>query len=657
MTYAYDDYVQMPTKDLYDTAVMKMAIEAAKDMYDKGQTQMENFYKTYGDFMSPIAKDMQWYGQRMNNVRQTVNDAYARGIDLFKSPEGRAIVAQLSHSIDPMQFNMMRQSAENAKTFLKAKAELQAQGLYNPLLAPYDEPSLSDYSTIESGVWGKMSPTPYQNIATFGNPYFEGMKPNVRKESKNGIDYTVESITEEDLRNIADSHFNDLVNTPQGQLMYKYYQDLAKQTGVQDVNAAAREMFNSTIVDGQRRRIYTKDDYDDNWLNRKKYELDEAQLNWQMFTDSVQLGLDPNNPTESVGNASAATTGTDMSYTTQMETNSIAKYNKEAGIDSPADYAQTTYDIAKYWEDKAAKETNSSKKEYAEKISKYWTRISKDGLQNAEKNGILVRDKRTGELIPSKTYAKEIGLAYGAPSTGKTSLTKAREQADVYYNKFLMGSGGTEYNSTSADLLAGGTGEKYSFPGGAATNKYRVVQLDDKDIYYTPLRRLRVAGYNVNDLSKAPSISEFNNWLKSSSRIGYMVNSNTSTASLPTVNGGRTREISGYVRIPWKDFESGFLMKYIPKYKETHKNAEDPVSDLLTELGLSIFKMHSREPLKGKYTWEEADVIEIPITRVAINMKSAVDSSWNTHHDENTSGKQAASKKTTARQIESLNKK
>ena len=88
MTYAYDDYVQMPTKDLYDTAVMKMAIEAAKDMYDKGQAQMENFYKTYGDFMSPFAKDMELYGAAMDNIRQTVNDAYARGIDLFKSPEG-----------------------------------------------------------------------------------------------------------------------------------------------------------------------------------------------------------------------------------------------------------------------------------------------------------------------------------------------------------------------------------------------------------------------------------------------------------------------------------------------------------------------------------------------------------------------------------------
>ena len=69
---------------------------------------MENFYKTYGDFMSPIASDMQWYGDKMNYVRQTVNDAYARGIDLARSPEGRAIISQLSHSINPAEFNMMR---------------------------------------------------------------------------------------------------------------------------------------------------------------------------------------------------------------------------------------------------------------------------------------------------------------------------------------------------------------------------------------------------------------------------------------------------------------------------------------------------------------------------------------------------------------------
>lgn len=69
---------------------------------------MENFYKTYGDFMSPFAKDMEVYGAAMNNVRQVVNDAYARGIDLFKSPEGRMIVSQLSHSVDPLWYNSAR---------------------------------------------------------------------------------------------------------------------------------------------------------------------------------------------------------------------------------------------------------------------------------------------------------------------------------------------------------------------------------------------------------------------------------------------------------------------------------------------------------------------------------------------------------------------
>jgi hypothetical protein len=51
-------------------------------------------------------------------------------------------------------------------------------------------------------------------MATFGNPYFEGMKPNVHSKSRDGIDYSVESITEQDLRNVANAHFNELVSTP-----------------------------------------------------------------------------------------------------------------------------------------------------------------------------------------------------------------------------------------------------------------------------------------------------------------------------------------------------------------------------------------------------------------------------------------------------------
>lgn len=44
---------------------MMASINAARDMYERGQKQMEDFYKTYGDFFSPIASDMDWYN---NNV-------------------------------------------------------------------------------------------------------------------------------------------------------------------------------------------------------------------------------------------------------------------------------------------------------------------------------------------------------------------------------------------------------------------------------------------------------------------------------------------------------------------------------------------------------------------------------------------------------------
>jgi hypothetical protein len=88
------------------------------------------------------------------------------------------------------------------------------------------------------GVFERTSPTPIKDLATFGNPYFEGMKPNIHKRSKNGVTYSEESITMDDLKAIADSKYNELINTPQGQLMHKYYRDL---TGSEE---GARDMFN-----------------------------------------------------------------------------------------------------------------------------------------------------------------------------------------------------------------------------------------------------------------------------------------------------------------------------------------------------------------------------------------------------------------------------
>ena len=274
MIYQYDQALQLPTVDLYDTQMMAMALNAAKDMYERGEQQIKDFQKAYGDFITPILADQEYYNKNVTGrVRDAVNNIYARGGDPLRNARDRAELSMLINNMPYGDIAKLRSSAKNAEAYLAARRELEAKGLFNPMFAKYDAPDMSTYSTLNDGIWDKMSPTRMTDVATFGNPYFEGMKPNIHKESKNGVSYSVESITEKDLKNIADAHFNELVSTPQGQLMFKYYRDLAGGDSNPRANEEAREMFNNAVSDAQRRRIYIKDDYDDRWKDHQQMAL------------------------------------------------------------------------------------------------------------------------------------------------------------------------------------------------------------------------------------------------------------------------------------------------------------------------------------------------------------------------------------------------
>lgn len=257
MIYAGDQWIQLPTKDLYDTQMMAIAINAAKDMYEKGQQEMKDFKKEYGDFLTPITADQDWYNQNVTGkVRDVVNALYAQGIDPLRNAQGRAIIAQTINNMPIGDIAKLRTSAANAQEFLKAKQKLQAEGKWNAMLDPYDGPSLSNYSTLKSGIWDRVSPTPYENMADFSKSYFDNISPIQRSATKNGISYTVSEITEPMLYDIADRHFNDLVSTPQGQMMYKFYKDKLGS------DEAARKAFNDAVVSGNLDRRKYADDYE-----------------------------------------------------------------------------------------------------------------------------------------------------------------------------------------------------------------------------------------------------------------------------------------------------------------------------------------------------------------------------------------------------------
>ena len=61
---------------------------------------MKEFNKEYGNFVTPILADQEWYNKNViDKVRGTIQRMYEAGIDPTRSVQGRAAISQLIKSI------------------------------------------------------------------------------------------------------------------------------------------------------------------------------------------------------------------------------------------------------------------------------------------------------------------------------------------------------------------------------------------------------------------------------------------------------------------------------------------------------------------------------------------------------------------------------
>ena len=170
MIYGKDVALEYPTKDLYDSNIMLQAINAARYDYQTGQDQIKEFNKLYGDFISPIQSDVDyWNRTTIEPVRDALNAMYQQGIDPTRSAEGRALIAQIINNVPTAELNKRRASAKNAEEYLKNRAALQRAGKYNP---DYEQftlggKSLETWNTDVDGPWMRTSPMEYQTIQSF----------------------------------------------------------------------------------------------------------------------------------------------------------------------------------------------------------------------------------------------------------------------------------------------------------------------------------------------------------------------------------------------------------------------------------------------------------------------------------------------------------
>ena len=245
MIYAGDQWIQYPVKDLYDKAIMQMSIAAARDMYEKGQKQLEDFYTKYGDFMSPFAKDMERYQQMVGGVRDIVNNLYANGIDPLRSAEGRAMVAQAINSVNPAELAAMKANAKMGYAYQDALQKLRQAGKYSQAQEDFDmaltgTTPFSEFATSNGAggfnSWDRSSPIQATTLRDLTKGSYEGRTARTLTKEDFANDprlkgmaydprYEYSGYVDSDLMKVAPGASASLAADPRA----AYFRDLARQ--------------------------------------------------------------------------------------------------------------------------------------------------------------------------------------------------------------------------------------------------------------------------------------------------------------------------------------------------------------------------------------------------------------------------------------------
>lgn len=227
MIYGYEQPIQLPTLDLYDKQIMAMALNAAKDMYDRNEQNLKEFYKTYGDFMSPIAADQEWWDQNMEGAtRRKINEIYARGGDPLRNRADMAELQQFVNSRPYTQAAFKKLRAENAREYYRNMAILVRDNKYSK--------DFSEYLKEDPNLWapdsaGVTSPTAFSTMDDIIEPIVKNLKPSFDEKltaAKNdGYDYS--TVSRDRIIDTIDDKMHDIISSPIGGYYYKKAYDAA----------------------------------------------------------------------------------------------------------------------------------------------------------------------------------------------------------------------------------------------------------------------------------------------------------------------------------------------------------------------------------------------------------------------------------------------
>lgn len=222
-------------QQVFDPSTAQMVLDAQRQYmnavyndYQQGLQEMKDFKKEYGDFMSPIAADQEWWDQNVTGpVRNLINEAYKNGVDLLRSPQGRAMVSQMINSRNYGEISKKRIRANNAEQYYKNMAALKLNNRYSEDFSRFLREDPNQWALDDMGV---TSPTVFQSLKDATNDWYNNRTARdltAAEINALGLDprYQYKGFSDSDLMNIAKGQTPGWQGTPAA----RYYRHLAEQ--------------------------------------------------------------------------------------------------------------------------------------------------------------------------------------------------------------------------------------------------------------------------------------------------------------------------------------------------------------------------------------------------------------------------------------------
>ena len=665
MVYSRDQWIQLPVRDLYDSQIMLASINAARDMYEKGQQQVKDFQKDYGDFYSPIQKDMDWYNKNViNGSKDVINSLYDKGIDPLRSAEGRAAISRFVNNIPTGDINKLKMGSKIAQEYLRNRAMLEAQNKYNDDFEKYVNggKSIEDWDTLKDGVWTRQSPSEFTTLKAATENWFNNRTPHaLTKDDVVGFgmpydkNYDYTGYTYKDLTNVASKNTPGWIGSP----IANYYRHIAKQQllneGVKDpTNAQVETRLQQNVADANKEWIVNPIKQVNEYAKMDKQFAQQASMQARGFQHDKEMeAIRNNNARENmylswkysnstpdskgrpvVNNGQDTTKQMPLSLTQMLiedsnqnkrdfiagnnqryvnSVNSIRNHwlGKAYNILGKADKNNNGVIDAsesKDWKDRYAKLNPTQKKIYDSYIShyKWWDSASKQGLNGAISNGLL---DETGQ--PTGRFTNALQYTATGKYAGVKDVVNNRDIINSKYYGSVAEPRNKEAAKTLLDVLSNGTTSKYYFPAKDASGN---VDLTKKGTYGNahPVVNMSDRGVwlgNVRanavstglNMTKGSISVKFQDYLKKNGIKGWVV-SNSGLGVAMVPNNGKYSSMDITAKV---SVPKSVVENFCKKHGYTLGNA-------VRKLGLRTMDVNGNTDRNGEF-------VEIPISKQVDN--------------------------------------